>query len=98
MYLINYGTRNQFNYAMMLCTGNVVFTTAVTFMTTALIIEIMCENFNINSEWFLCNVLRGWNELELVLTLLLLVIQYYNNISLHFNQFLDCYCADLRAN
>jgi len=53
-------------------------------MAMILNIEVMCDNFTINSVCFYVQFLRGLNELELLLTLLLLVIQYYN-ISLHFN-------------
>jgi len=52
MYLINCGTLNKYNFAIMLCTRNAVITTAVTIMTTALNIEVICDNFNVNSECF----------------------------------------------
>ena len=52
MYLIYCGNRNQCNFAITLCTRNAVVATAVTIMTTALNIEVLCDNFNVNSEWF----------------------------------------------
>ena len=50
MYFIKCGTLNQYNFAIMLCTRNAVITTAVTIITTALNIEVMCDNFNVISE------------------------------------------------
>jgi len=85
MYRIICGTQTQYNFAIQLCTLNAVIRSAVPIMATNLNIEVMCSNFNVTSEGFYVQFLRGWNALELVLILLLLVIQYNNNNSLHFN-------------